>query len=80
VSKLEEAIPFYSERTFWVRPGITGLAQVNQRYDTSLGDVRSKTAYDHAYAAHLGNVRDWLVTDLRVLAKTALIVLRAEGQ
>ena len=42
-------------------------------------DVRAKIAYDHAYAAQLGSVRGWLATDLRVLAQTVLVVLRAEG-
>ena len=40
--QLENNIPFFAERTFGVVPGITGLAQVNQGYDSSIDDVRSK--------------------------------------
>ena len=45
--KLEAAIPFFAERTYGVPPGITGLAQVNQGYDTCIEDVRSKVGFDH---------------------------------
>ena len=33
-NKLENEIPYFADRTYGVMPGITGLAQVNQGYDT----------------------------------------------
>lgn len=79
-TKLEDAIPFYSERTYGLRPGITGLAQVNQAYDTSIEDVRNKVLYDHAYAARLTNWTDWLLTDLGIISKTFTVMVLGKGQ
>src|SRR2546426_6894851 len=42
---LREQIEGYQRRQR-VRPGITGWAQVNQGYDTTVGDVRRKVSYD----------------------------------
>ena len=60
VKKLEDSIPFYTERTFGLRPGITGLAQVNQEPDSTIEDVRNKVLYDHAYAVRLGTWWSWI--------------------
>jgi lipopolysaccharide/colanic/teichoic acid biosynthesis glycosyltransferase len=79
-TKLEEAIPFYSERTYGLRPGITGLAQVNQAYDTSIEDVRNKVLYDHAYAARLTSWWDWLKTDIGIIIKTFTVMVLGQGQ
>ncbi|MGB0683898.1 MAG: sugar transferase [Magnetovibrionaceae bacterium] len=78
--KLEQAIPFYAERTGGLRPGITGLAQVFQGYDASIEDVRSKVAYDHSYAAALGSFRAWITMDVLVIWKTVGVVFGARGQ
>jgi len=43
--RLRGEIERYQERQR-VRPGITGWAQINQRYDKSVDDVRSKLQYD----------------------------------
>jgi lipopolysaccharide/colanic/teichoic acid biosynthesis glycosyltransferase len=77
---LEEAIPFFAERTFGVRPGITGLAQVNQGYDETLDDVRSKVLYDHAYGLAIMSFWSWLRTDLEVLWRTFAVVIGGRGQ
>lgn len=66
VSWLEQALPNYRERLL-VRPGITGLAQVQLPPDTDLADVRRKLAYDRYYVYRF---TPWL--DLRILATTAL--------
>jgi lipopolysaccharide/colanic/teichoic acid biosynthesis glycosyltransferase len=66
IPELEKAIPAYRFRLA-VRPGVTGLAQVNQPADTDLGSVRRKLAYDLFYIKHLGA---WL--DLRILLCTIL--------
>jgi lipopolysaccharide/colanic/teichoic acid biosynthesis glycosyltransferase len=53
VPQLEQAIPHYRARLA-VRPGVTGLAQVQLPPDTDLDSVRIKLAYDLYYAAHVG--------------------------
>jgi lipopolysaccharide/colanic/teichoic acid biosynthesis glycosyltransferase len=79
-AKLESEIPFYTERTYGLRPGITGLAQVSQRYDSNIEDVRSKVMYDHAYAMRLTRWRSWLVTDLSIILRTAGVMALGKGQ
>lgn len=69
VPQLEQAIRLYDVR-LQVRPGLTGLAQVQLPPDTDLASVRLKIAYDLYYIRGLG---PWL--DLRILAGTALHVL-----
>lgn len=78
--KLEAEIPFYVERTFGLKPGITGLAQVNQGYDASIEDVRSKVSYDHAYAMRLLDPLDWVKTDLWIILRTFSTMVRGRGQ
>ncbi|WP_066013122.1 sugar transferase [Endozoicomonas atrinae] len=79
-NKLEANIPFYSERTFDVVPGITGLAQVNMGYDETLNDVRNKVAYDHAYALSLSSPWEWLKMDIYVMFKTIFVMVTGRGQ
>jgi lipopolysaccharide/colanic/teichoic acid biosynthesis glycosyltransferase/glycosyltransferase involved in cell wall biosynthesis len=79
-NELEAEIPFYTERTFGLRPGITGLAQVNQGYDASVEDVRNKLLYDHAYAMHLSRPLDWLRTDFGVIIKTFTVMAFGKGR
>jgi len=77
---LNNKIPFFAERTYGVRPGITGLAQVYNGYDETLDDARQKAAYDHAYAVTLSNPLSWLLMDLKILFKTVGVVVGARGQ
>ncbi len=79
-ARLESEIPFYTERTYGLRPGITGLAQVSQRYDTNIEDVRSKVMYDHAYAMRLTRWRSWLATDLSIIVRTVGVMALGKGQ
>jgi lipopolysaccharide/colanic/teichoic acid biosynthesis glycosyltransferase len=65
VPQLEQAIAHYRDRLA-VRPGVTGLAQVQLPPDTDLQSVRLKLAYDLYYARH---VSPWL--DLRIGLATA---------
>ena len=62
---LERALPHYRDRLA-VRPGVTGLAQVQLPPDTDLESVRRKLAYDLYYIRHLNG---WL--DCRLVACTA---------
>jgi hypothetical protein len=68
VGVLETSIPRYRERLA-VRPGLTGLAQVQLPPDTDLDSVRRKLRYDLHYVA-AGSV--WM--DLRLLMATAIHV------
>ncbi|MGU3495158.1 sugar transferase [Xanthobacteraceae bacterium A53D] len=78
--KLEHEIPFYVERTHGLRPGITGLAQVNQGYDGSIEDVRSKVGYDHAYSMRLLDPWDWFKTDVWIIVRTISVMVLGKGQ
>jgi lipopolysaccharide/colanic/teichoic acid biosynthesis glycosyltransferase len=53
-----------------VKPGITGLAQINQKYDSCLDDVRAKVRYDLEYLR-----RQSVVEDLRIMLRTVPAVL-----
>lgn len=78
--KLEKAIPYFAERTYGVLPGITGLAQINQGYDTCLDDVRSKVAYDHCYALALHKPSSWIKMDLWIALHTIKVMVLGRGQ
>jgi lipopolysaccharide/colanic/teichoic acid biosynthesis glycosyltransferase len=56
------------------RPGITGWAQINQSYDTSVDDVRRKVRYDLEYLERQG-----IGEDLRIMAKTVPVMLFRKG-
>ena len=78
--QLEQDIPFFAERTYGVTPGITGLAQVNQGYDTCIEDVRSKVGFDHSYALALSNPISWLKMDISIILRTLVVMLTGRGQ
>jgi lipopolysaccharide/colanic/teichoic acid biosynthesis glycosyltransferase len=63
---LELALPCYRERLA-VRPGVTGLAQVQLPPDTELESVRRKLACDLYYIEHISPS-----LDLRIVMATAL--------
>ncbi|RYU68222.1 sugar transferase [Aliivibrio finisterrensis] len=79
-NKLEQEIPYFSERTYGVLPGITGLAQVNQGYDTCIEDVRSKVGFDHSYALSLSSISSWIKSDIYILLMTVKVMFFARGQ
>jgi lipopolysaccharide/colanic/teichoic acid biosynthesis glycosyltransferase len=62
--ELEGALPTYRRRLA-VRPGVTGLAQVQLPADTDIGNVRRKLCYDLYYIENLG---PWM--DVRLLFGT----------
>jgi lipopolysaccharide/colanic/teichoic acid biosynthesis glycosyltransferase len=78
--KLERAVPFYSDRTVGLRPGITGLTQVVQGYDTSVEDVRRKVGFDAAYAMRLVTFQGWLVADIGIMFRTVMVMASGRGQ
>jgi lipopolysaccharide/colanic/teichoic acid biosynthesis glycosyltransferase len=69
VKELERALPSYRGR-LEVRPGVTGLAQVQLPADTDLESVRRKLAHDLFYVRAAGL---WL--DLRIVLCTGLRLL-----
>ncbi|CAK4068069.1 MULTISPECIES: sugar transferase [Vibrio] len=79
-SKLENAIPFFADRTYGVMPGITGLAQVNQGYDTCIDDVRRKVGFDHSYALSLRSLRSWLAMDIDIITRTIIVMFDGRGR
>ena len=78
--KLARLIPFFADRTAGIRPGITGLAQVNQGYDNCLEDVRNKAAFDHAYSMALRGLRAWFVMDTSLALRTFAVMVKGRGQ
>jgi sugar transferase (PEP-CTERM system associated) len=73
VRQLERSISLYHERTY-VKPGITGWAQVNYPYGASVADAREKLSYDLYYVKNRG-----LLVDILILAATVRVVLFREG-
>jgi lipopolysaccharide/colanic/teichoic acid biosynthesis glycosyltransferase len=73
VERFRRRIPGYTNR-LCVLPGITGLAQVEHKYDESEEDVRRKLEYDLRYLRERR-----LVTDLRILGKTVVVVATGAG-
>jgi lipopolysaccharide/colanic/teichoic acid biosynthesis glycosyltransferase len=63
--ELEQSLPAYRQRLF-LRPGVTGLAQVQLPADSDLTSVERKLGHDLFYIRHLN---PWL--DLRLLICTA---------
>lgn len=63
--------PWHLRRVLEVRPGITGLWQV---------EGRNKTSFDDMVRLDLRYVRDWSPTlDIRILLKTIFVVLHGRG-
>ncbi|NTV03603.1 sugar transferase [bacterium] len=73
IRQFEQDVPHYRERLV-VLPGITGLAQVINGYDTDLASVRRKVVLDRQYIDSLS-----LRNDLRILALTFKVMLDGEG-
>jgi sugar transferase (PEP-CTERM system associated) len=73
VEKLREEIPFYDQR-FYVKPGITGLAQVRYQYGASKEDALEKLKYDLYYIKNLSSL-----FDLLIVFETIKVVLSGKG-
>jgi exopolysaccharide biosynthesis polyprenyl glycosylphosphotransferase len=71
---LEAQIPNYRLR-HWIRPGLSGWAQVNMPYSSSMEDAELKLSYDLFY---LRNASAWL--DILILMKTIKTILKAAGR
>jgi sugar transferase (PEP-CTERM system associated) len=73
VAMLKEVIPYYSERHF-VKPGITGWAQVSYPYGASVEDAIEKLRYDLYYIKNLCGL-----LDIFIIIKTIHVVLFGKG-
>jgi exopolysaccharide biosynthesis polyprenyl glycosylphosphotransferase len=74
VKRLSKEIPLY-QRRLKVRPGITGWAQVKQKYDETIDDVKKKVQYDLFYIENMS-----LRMDFKILLNTAYHVLMGRGR
>ncbi|WP_298435925.1 TIGR03013 family XrtA/PEP-CTERM system glycosyltransferase [Geobacter sp.] len=73
VEKLNAVIPYYSERHY-VKPGVTGWAQVRYPYGASVEDAVEKLRYDLYYIKNLS-----AVFDLMIILETVKVVLFQRG-
>ncbi|HIJ88115.1 MAG TPA: TIGR03013 family PEP-CTERM/XrtA system glycosyltransferase [Desulfuromonadales bacterium] len=60
VEKLKQVIPYYSQRHF-IKPGLTGWAQVRYPYGASVEDAVEKLRYDLYYIKNTGPFLDTLI-------------------
>src|SRR5271169_4739132 len=73
VANLGSVIPYYAER-HWVRPGITGWAQINYPYGASIEDARRKLSFDLYYVKNQSVFLDFLI-----LLQTARVIFWNHG-
>lgn len=73
VDQFCECIPYYRER-HWVKPGITGWAQLCYPYGASERDAKEKLQYDLYYVKHRN-----VMFDLFILLETAEVILWGRG-
>lgn len=74
VKNLIQEIPFYEVRHY-VKPGVTGWAQVNAKYASSHDDSLEKLQYDLYYIKHRS-----FSLDLVILVKTLSTIIFFRGQ
>ena len=73
VNLYRSAIAYYNLRSA-VRPGLTGWAQINYPYGSSVEDAVEKLKYDLHYIQNLS-----LLFDVQIVLKTVRTVLRRQG-
>jgi len=73
VNKFQQEIPFYRARLL-VRPGLTGWAQINQRYATTVQDTAVKLEYDLYYIKKRN-----ILLDFNIILRTVGAVLGFKG-
>jgi lipopolysaccharide/colanic/teichoic acid biosynthesis glycosyltransferase len=73
VEILTRDVPFYGLRHV-IRPGLTGWAQVNYKYGSTVDDARIKLSYDLYYIRNQN-----LLLDLKILARTARNIFGMKG-
>jgi len=73
VAELAEKLPYYNQRHS-VKPGVTGWAQINYPYGSSVEDALQKLQYDLFYIKYQS-----LLFDLSILFNTVKTVLLRKG-
>ncbi len=73
VAQFEQQIPYFRQRLF-VKPGVTGHAQVRCRYSAALEDHQEKLEHDLFYIKNMS-----IVFDLSILIDTVKVVLLRIG-
>jgi exopolysaccharide biosynthesis polyprenyl glycosylphosphotransferase len=74
IDKLEQQIPGFNNRLA-VKPGLTGWAQVNYGYGSTIEDARIKLSYDLEYCQNQS-----LALDLQTIFRTFAVVFKMQGQ
>ncbi|MEZ6128864.1 MAG: sugar transferase [Planctomycetaceae bacterium] len=73
MEKLSNSIPNYVDR-LGLKPGITGMAQVENGYDNEIEGFRRKVGYDLLYLQNC-----CLLNDLKILFRTVKVVITGQG-
>ncbi len=73
VDQFQKEIPFYRARLF-VPPGLTGWAQINQRYASTVEETAEKLEYDLYYIKHRT-----LMLDVTIMIRTVGAVIGFKG-
>lgn len=73
VEKLKEIIPYYSKRHF-VKPGVTGWAQIRYPYGASVEDAIEKLRFDLYYIKNIS-----LTLELMIVLETVKVILFGRG-
>jgi exopolysaccharide biosynthesis polyprenyl glycosylphosphotransferase len=73
IEMLSKIIPYYTERHF-VKPGISGWAQVRYPYGASVEDAIEKLRYDLYYIKNIS-----LVLDIVIIIETVKVMLFGKG-
>jgi len=69
-----KTVPFYEER-YLIKPGLSGWAQINFRYGSSVADAAEKLKYDLYYIKNRS-----LILDLGIALKTIRIMFQRSGK
>ena len=73
INQVKREVPEFTMRLM-VKPGITGLAQVENGYSKTIGEMKGKLFYDLKYIANLS-----LTQEIRILFKTVYVVVTGKG-
>lgn len=73
INQVKGEVPEFTMRLM-VKPGITGLAQVENGYTKTIDEMKEKLFYDLKYIADLS-----LMQEIRILFKTVYVVVTGKG-